>query len=561
MVQAEQSVIGCLMMAPELLDRARAVLSPAMFEAQPLARIFSCMLELKKAGTPVDAVTVVSRLGDGYAAMIRECACIAPRIGTFPQYAAIVLDAWRERTLVTELQSLAISGRTADEMTAELERMAARQRSIMQKVHSASEQTFGEAVAQAYRDLLKPDTSLKTDWKHFNDVLGGLQRGCLYIIAARPGDGKTDFALHLAVQLAKRCRVDYRSLEMTKEQLVHRVLSRVCMINSTRFRDHDLDENAQKRIGIAAARMGDLHLVMDDTPGVSAGDVEAKLASGKPDVMFIDYLGLMRGDAAGNKPLWQITGEITHALKESARRHGAAVVALVVGTALASYRYAVTSQPEQQFEVVTAFGQKSSVTLPDGTRIWLNSGSRVSYSSAFNSRSRTVDLEGEAYFSVARNEKLPFVVQADGMAVTALGTKFNVKAYANEEEVVATLVEGKIRTDAGGCSEVLLPENQACYNRASGAMSVRAVDNMELPMAWFNNKIVFSGETLEIIARTLERMYNVKVVFGDDACRRYAYRGLVHNNSLHNVLYLISSPSPVDYLITGNTVEFRSRQP
>ena len=77
--------------------------------------------------------------------------------------------------------------------------MAARQRSIMQKVHSASEQTFGEAVAQAYRDLLKPDTSLKTDWKHFNDVLGGLQRGCLYIIAARPGDGKTDFALHLAV--------------------------------------------------------------------------------------------------------------------------------------------------------------------------------------------------------------------------------------------------------------------------------------------------------------------------------------------------------------------------
>ena len=87
MVQAEQSVIGCLMMAPELLDRARAVLSPAMFEAQPLARIFSCMLELKKAGTPVDAVTVVSRLGDGYEAVIRECACIAPRIGTFPQYA------------------------------------------------------------------------------------------------------------------------------------------------------------------------------------------------------------------------------------------------------------------------------------------------------------------------------------------------------------------------------------------------------------------------------------------------------------------------------------------
>ena len=149
----------------------------------------------------------------------------------------------------------------------------------------------------------------------------------------------------------------------------------------------------------------------------------------------------------------------------------AAVVALVVGASLASYRYAVTSQPERQFEVVTAFGQKSSVTLPDGTRIWLNSGSRVSYSSAFNSRSRTVNLEGEAYFSVARNEQLPFVVQADGMSVTALGTKFNVKAYANEEEVVATLVEGRIRTDAGDESWTSSPGpwNACTTSRSSSA--------------------------------------------------------------------------------------------
>lgn len=113
------------------------------------------------------------------------------------------------------------------------------------------------------------------------------------------GGRQNRFSLHLAVQLAKRYRVDYRSLEMTKEQLVHRILSRVCMINSTRFRDHDIDENAQKRIGIAVDRMGDLHLVMDDTPGISAEDVEAKLASSKPDAMFIDYLGLMRGDDTG----------------------------------------------------------------------------------------------------------------------------------------------------------------------------------------------------------------------------------------------------------------------
>ena len=159
MLGAEQSVIGCLMLEPALLDNARTMLSPKMFEAEPLARIFSCMLKLKKAGMPVDPVTVVSKLGAEYDGIIRECASITPRIETFPQYSALVLDAWRERTLVTDLQSLAISGHTADEMTAELERIAAQQRDIMQHVHSTSEQTFLEAVTEAYKNLFRPDTS------------------------------------------------------------------------------------------------------------------------------------------------------------------------------------------------------------------------------------------------------------------------------------------------------------------------------------------------------------------------------------------------------------------
>ncbi|MFQ9681980.1 MAG: DnaB-like helicase N-terminal domain-containing protein [Ruthenibacterium lactatiformans] len=306
MVQAEQSVIGCLMMAPELLDKARAVLSPAMFEAQPLARIFSCMLELKKAGTPVDAVTVVSRLGDGYEAVIRECACIAPRIGTFPQYAAIVLDAWRERTLVTELQSLAISGRTADEMTAELERMAARQRSIMQKVHSASEQTFGEAVAQAYRDLLKPDTSLKTDWKHFNDVLGGLQRSACTSLPR--GDGKTVCPASVPCSL----QALPRGLQKpgNDEGLVHRVCRGYD--DPPAFRTTTWTKTRRSARHCGAAR-GDLPCD-GRHPSVSAGAWASNLGQAGRDVHH--YLGLMRGSAAGNKPLWR-SREITHALKKA----------------------------------------------------------------------------------------------------------------------------------------------------------------------------------------------------------------------------------------------------
>lgn len=329
MLHAEMSVIGCMMMEPSLLEKARSMLAPKMFEAEPLARMFSCMLKLHKAEITVDAVTVVSKLGQDYSRLVMECAEAAPSTGAFNTYCGLVLDAWRERALIVDLQTLSMSGSTADEMTVELEKMVANQRNIMQHVHSTSEQTFLEAVCEVYKNLFKPDTSLKTDWEQFNSVLGGLQRGCLYVIAARPGDGKSDFSLHLAVQLAKRYRVDYRSLEMTKEQLVHRILSRVCTVNSTRFRDHDINENSQKRIGIAVDRMKDLHLVMDDTAGISAENVDEKLASNKPDVMFIDYLGLMHGDDGGKKPLWQITGEITHALKAMAKKHGAAIVVLV----------------------------------------------------------------------------------------------------------------------------------------------------------------------------------------------------------------------------------------
>lgn len=329
MIEAEQSVIGCMMMDPSLLEKARTLLSPKMFEAEPLARIYSCMLKLRKAGLPVDAVTVVSKLGDEYNRLICQCAETAPSISAFETYCGIVLDAWRERELIVSMNELALSGHTADEITAALEQLVAKQKAIQQQAHRPSERTFLQAVGEAYQNLFRPDTSLKTGWDRFNQVFGGLQRGGLYIIAARPGDGKTDFSLQLAVQLAKKYKVDYRSLEMTREQLVHRILSRVCTIHSSRFRDHDIDETAQKRIGFVVDRMGDLHFTMDDTPRISVQDIERKLAAGKPDALFIDYLGLMKGDESGRKPLWQITGEITHALKALAQKHGVVLVALV----------------------------------------------------------------------------------------------------------------------------------------------------------------------------------------------------------------------------------------
>lgn len=334
MQSTEMSVIGSILMEPAFLGIARGMLSPRMFEDERLARVFSCALKLAKANLPIDTVTVTDKLGDEYGPLIVECAQMVPTVseGNFAVYAGAVLDAWREREIRAAALEIATGGQTADEMTAKMAELLKRQYDITSKVRRTTERTFLEAVGEAYKSMFAPDTSLKIERGAFGmlcDVLGGLQRGGVYVIAARPGDGKTDIALQLAVTLAKDYRVDYRSLEMSTEQLTHRILSRACIINSTKFRDHRISENEQKRIGMVVDAMKGLHLVMDDTASISADDVEAKLAASKPDVMFIDYLGLMKGDTSGKKPLWQVTGETMHALKASAKRHNAVIVALV----------------------------------------------------------------------------------------------------------------------------------------------------------------------------------------------------------------------------------------
>lgn len=334
MQSTEMSVIGSILMAPAFLRIARGMLSPRMFEDERLARVFSCALKLAKANLPVDAVTVTDKLGTEYGPLIVDCSQMVPTVseGNFAVYAGAVLDAWREREIRAAALEIATGGQTADEMTARLSELLKRQYDITSKVRRGTERTFLEAVGETYKNLFAPDTSLKIERGAFGilcDVLGGLQRGGVYVIAARPGDGKTDVALQLAVTLAKDYRVDYRSLEMSTEQLTHRILSRACIINSTRFRDHQINENEQKSIGMAVDAMKGLHLVMDDTGSISAEDVESKLAASKPDVMFIDYLGLMKGGTSGKKPLWQVTGETMHALKASAKRHNVVIVALV----------------------------------------------------------------------------------------------------------------------------------------------------------------------------------------------------------------------------------------
>lgn len=235
-----------------------------------------------------------------------------------------------------------------------------------------------------------------------------------------------------------------------------------------------------------------------------------------------------------------------------------AVAASVCAAAIFGYMYADYSADVQTFEITAERGQKSSVTLPDGTVVWLNSASTIAYTSDYNSKNREISLNGEAYFDVAKNRKLPFDVKAGDLTVRALGTQFNVKAFPEDRKVTATLVEGCISASSGDSQMVLKPWQQVVLDRRTGGMLKSEVTNRNNPVPWRQNEILFEGENLKQVALILERMYNVEVLVTDDVAD-YSYTGLISNNSLSNVLELISGTSPVRYTMHGNVIKFAAK--
>lgn len=157
----------------------------------------------------------------------------------------------------------------------------------------------------------------------------------------------------------------------------------------------------------------------------------------------------------------------------------------------------------------TPRGGQYSVILPDGSQVWLNAASSLRYPLRFDQAVREVELDGEAFFEVAKDESRPFVVKSHGQQVKVLGTSFNVNAYANEEKIATTLVEGKIKVESldGAFQHVLQPGQQGQYT--ADGLSVIKVDPTEF-VAWRDGLIMFHGDNLPEIIDQLERWYDVE---------------------------------------------------
>lgn len=204
----------------------------------------------------------------------------------------------------------------------------------------------------------------------------------------------------------------------------------------------------------------------------------------------------------------------------------AAVVAIIIAAGCISYWQGEVNVKDTfaDISVEAPLGSKTKLYLPDGTLVWLNAGSRMTYSQGFGVDNRKVELEGEGYFEVKRNEKIPFFVKTKDLQLQVLGTKFNFRDYPEDHEVVVSLLEGKVGLNNLLREEkeaVLSPDERAVLNKANGLLTVESVTASNASQ-WTDGYLFFDEELLPDIAKELERSYNVKIHIANDSLKHSA---------------------------------------
>jgi len=243
---------------------------------------------------------------------------------------------------------------------------------------------------------------------------------------------------------------------------------------------------------------------------------------------------------------------------------------------------------EQEFsEITTPMGSRTLIHLSDGSKVWLNAGSTFTYPDKFNKNNREVFLEGEAYFQVSKNRNKEFLVNTEDFLIKVYGTEFNVKSYPEDETSEATLVEGaisvtkkKIQKDKKP-EEILLKPNQrlVLYKRSTSdkgnnlesivdknvMLKVKPKDRIVLSkgietnkyVSWKEGELNIQSETMEDLAIKLERRYNIRIKFDQEEIKKFAFSGIITNETLEQVMNAIKLSSQIDYEIEERIVTLR----
>jgi transmembrane sensor len=235
----------------------------------------------------------------------------------------------------------------------------------------------------------------------------------------------------------------------------------------------------------------------------------------------------------------------------------AAILILPLLIASAYYYFNSTQNHDQQSAIVyntaeTSLGMRSSLTLPDGTKVWLNAGSKLSYPVTFSNEFRAVRLSGEAYFEVKKDKKWPFLVNSGNMNIVVSGTTFNCNAYPENNEIQTVLVEGQVTliNESSTVSEELQPGELAVFEKNSQQISKTKAD-LQKYIAWKSGMLMFRDDRMDKVVEKLERWYNVEIEIKDKEISDYIYNATFVDESLDQVLKMLSLSAPISYVVTA----------
>lgn len=200
----------------------------------------------------------------------------------------------------------------------------------------------------------------------------------------------------------------------------------------------------------------------------------------------------------------------------------------------------------------TPTGGQCNIVLADGTKVFLNAVSSIKYPTQFNGKHRIVELDGEAYFEVAKNKNKPFLVKSDDQTIEVLGTHFNVHAYNNESVVKTTLLEGSVAVTSKNQKAILKPGQQSNVVNNSSKIAIKEVDT-EAAIAWKNGRFKFDNADLKSVMKQLERWYGIKVEYRGDVSDVRFNGGTFRNKNLSEVLKVLEL-SNIKFKVEGKTI-------
>lgn len=209
------------------------------------------------------------------------------------------------------------------------------------------------------------------------------------------------------------------------------------------------------------------------------------------------------------------------------------------------------NEPIQQLQVTSAYGTVTKTVLADGTEVWLNSGSILSYPQSFSKKGRSVMLTGEAYFKVSSDQSNRFdVIISDELIVSAYGTEFNINSYKEDNDIDVTLVEGNIevsKLDKTSTKDIT-PRQHITYSKKTKQMAMIDV-NISVKTGWKDGKMIFRRASMTEVVQRLSRHFNVDIRLEGKELYNYEYSATFTTETLNEILQLLEKTAPIEYSI------------